>query len=201
MPWRRIRLAPAYDADWQEPPPVAADGFRRIAARHSPHRLARARAIASTTNARRMTCCCRRPRIARGLVTQRAMARIHRRRRLCDPGAVALRRLGDGRGRRLARAGLLGGARRRLVHHDARRPQAARSGRRGPPCQLLRGRRLCALGRQGSADRSAMGGRGRRRPARRRLRHASGNGPAAPIRPIRAIGRRRARSASTTASS
>ena len=39
------------------------------------------------------------------------------------------------------------------------------------PCQLLRGRRLRALGRQASADRGRVGGRGARRPPRRRLRH------------------------------
>ena len=92
------------------------------------------------------------------------------------------------------------------------------------PRQLLRGRRLRALGRQAPADRVRMGGR-RARPARRRqhARHpraapaaagragamaararcsaTSGNGRRAPICPTRATGRPPARSANTTASS
>ena len=46
---------------------------------------------------------------------QRRMARVHGRRRLRDAVAVAVRRLGRGRGRRLGRAGLLARGRRRLA--------------------------------------------------------------------------------------
>ena len=81
------------------------------------------------------------------------------------------------------------------------RPAAGRSGRAGLPCQLLRGRRVRALGRQGPADRSRSG-RSRRAPACSTTPSASsGNGRAAPIRPIRAIAPPTARSANTTASS
>ena len=91
------------------------------------------------------------------------------------------------------------------------------------PRQLLRGRRVRALGRQAPADRVRVGDRGaglarrratRWRPARcgrcprsrRRARRARcsatcGSGRRAPTCPTRATGRRRARSASTTASS
>ena len=47
---------------------------------------------------------------------------------------------------------------------------AGRSGGAGPPRQLLRGRRLRALGRKAPADRGGMGGCGPRRAAIRRLR-------------------------------
>ena len=52
---------------------------------------------------------------------QCAVARFHRRRRLRDAVAVALRRLGDGAGRRLGGARLLAQGRRRLAHAHARR--------------------------------------------------------------------------------
>ena len=48
-------------------------------------------------------------------------------------------------------------------HLHACRAAPARPGRAGLPCQLLRGRRLCAMGRQAAADRSRVGGRRRRR--------------------------------------
>ena len=41
----------------------------------------------------------------------------------------------------------------------------------GQPCQLLRGRRVRALGRPASSDRDGVGGRRPRRPVERRLRH------------------------------
>ena len=56
---------------------------------------------------------------------------------------------------------------RRLAHLHAVRRAAARPGRAGLPCQLLRGRRLRQMGRQAPADRGRMGDR-RRRPAARR---------------------------------
>ena len=81
------------------------------------------------------------------------------------PTPVAVGRLRHGRGARLERAGLLAQHRRRLVRDDARRPAPRRTGDAGLPRQLLRSRRVCALGRQGFADRSGMGGRGRMRGA------------------------------------
>ena len=69
---------------------------------------------------------------------------------------------------------LLGGARRRVARHVARRPAAGRARQPRRPRQLLRGRRLRPLGRQAPADRGRVGGR-RARPARGRqhARHAA----------------------------
>src|SRR5207244_5218895 len=100
-----------------------------------------------------------------------AMARIHRRRRLCDAVALAVRRLGDGRDGRLGGAGLLARRRRRVVRAYAGRAQAGRSRRAGCARELLRGGRLRALGRQAPADRGGMGGGRARKSSRRRLRH------------------------------
>ena len=61
--------------------------------------------------------------------------------------------------------------------------QAGRSGGAGLPRQLLRGRRLRALGRQASAERGRVGGRGARRRCSPTPSAWSGNGPAAPISP------------------
>ena len=47
-------------------------------------------------------------------------------------------------------------------------------GRAGLPCQLLRGRRLCQLGRQAAADRGGMGDCRRGRAARRQFRRSAG---------------------------
>ena len=102
---------------------------------------------------------------------QCAMARFHRRRRLRDAVAVALGRLGDGAGGRLGGARLLAQGRRPVAHAHARRPAAGRSRRAGLPRELLRSRRVRALDGQGPADRTGVGGRGARRPDRRRLRH------------------------------
>ena len=104
--------------------------------------------------------------------------------------------------------------------------RAARSTTSRSPRQLLRGRRLRALGRRAPADRGRVGGRrgaarrGRRQLRRQRraairapraggaaaapraaLRRRLGVDGAAPTRPIRASGPRPARSANTTASS
>ena len=65
---------------------------------------------------------------------QRRMARVHRRRRLCDAGPVAVRRLGLGARARHRRAALL--ARGRQPLHP-RRPPRHRPGRAGRPHQLL----------------------------------------------------------------
>ena len=79
--------------------------------------------------------------------------------------------------------------------------RAGRSGRAGEPRELLRGRRLRALGRQAPADRGGMGSRGACRVCSTTPSASSGNGPAAPICLIRAIAPPTARSANTTASS
>ena len=133
---------------------------------------------------------------------QCAMARIHGRRRLCD----ARRSGSPTAGRRSRRkAGM-----RPAIGARSTAPgcpftlgglRAGRPGRAGLPCQLLRGRRLRALGRQASADRSGMGSRGAREPARRRLRHRLAMDAQRLSRPIRATAPRTARSANTTASS
>ena len=74
------------------------------------------------------------------------MARLHRRRRLCQPRAVAGRRLDLGAGERHRGAALLAARRRGLVALRPRRAQAARSRRAGLPHLLLRGRRLSPAG-------------------------------------------------------
>ena len=73
-------------------------------------------------------------RLAPALVTQRRVARIHGRRRLRDADAVAVGRLGDGRGAGLERAGLLAQDRRRLVRDDARRLAPRRA--EAPVCHV-----------------------------------------------------------------
>ena len=83
----------------------------------------------------------------------------------------------------LAGARLLAGARRRLASAHARRPAAGRSRRARHARQLLRGRRVRALGRQASADRSRSG-RSRRAPGISTMPSASsGNGRAARYSP------------------
>ena len=77
----------------------------------------------------------------------------------------------DGAERRLAGARPLAGVRRRMAAAHARRPAAGRSRRAGHARELLRGRRVRALGRQASADRAGVGSRGARRASRRCLRH------------------------------
>ena len=74
-----------------------------------------------------------------------------------------------------------------LDRHGPDGPRAGRSGRARPPHQLLRGRRLRPLGRQAPADRGRVGAR-RAPPPRRLLQRCSarsGNGPPAPMPPIR----------------
>ena len=132
---------------------------------------------------------------------QCAVARVHRRRRLRDAVALALRRLGDGRGRRLEGAGLLARDRRRMVHADARRPQAGRSATRRSRMSAIT-RPTPSRAGPASTCRPRPNGRSRRAPACSTTRSASlGNGRAAPICPIRAIAPPTARSANTTASS
>ena len=164
-------------------------------------------------------------RLADRLVTNGEWLRVHGRRRLPHAVAVAVRRLDAPS---IAKAGSaplyweerdgawLAMSLEGLQPVDPPRPS---------PRQLLRGRRLRALGRQASADRVRVGGRRAptwplarqfaRPPARSaaaariaadgrrgRCSATSGNGPRAPTCPIRAIAPAApARSASTTASS
>ena len=173
-------------ADWQPPVSRTARGFAEVTAASTPSATT-ARASASTMKARASGVVCSRCGSRARPRDQCAMARVHGGRRLCDAVALAFRRLGDGGGRRLGRARLLAQDRWRLVHDDPRRPAAGRSGRAGLPRQLLRGRCFCALGRQASAERSRMGGRGARRRCSTMPSASCGNGRAAPIRPIPAI--------------
>ena len=89
------------------------------------------------------------------------MARVHRRRRLFDPDAVAIRRLGLGPREGIDSAALLARGRDRI---HARRTARDRLGRAGRARLLLRSRRLRPLGRSAAADRGRMGElrRGRR---------------------------------------
>ena len=74
------------------------------------------------------------------------------------PGALAVRRLGRGQRQGLDRAGLLGRREGRVAADDAERARPRRSRRPRLPHQLLRGRRLRALGRQAPADGVRVGG-------------------------------------------
>ena len=135
------------------------------------------------------------------------VGRLHRGWRLCHPDALARRRLGHRQNPRLDGAALLGRGRRRLHADEPARLPAGRSGRAGVPCQLLRGRCFCPLGRIPAPHRVRVGGGGRRlarhgadarrrsfaaRCGRRRAAAARsirsmamcGNGPGAPISPI-----------------
>ena len=96
----------------------------------------------------------------------RRFHRVHRRRRLPAARAVAVRRLGRGQRARLAGARTTGSARDGALAcvHAARRG-AGRSAHAGLPRELLRGRRLRALGERAPADRSRMGGGRARRAA------------------------------------
>ncbi len=109
-------IAPAYDAGMaaaaRRKRPTA--GFVDAAGRHPHHRPSTAAASASTTRAGASGAAAAGAHRAR-LVTNARVARIHGRRRLRDAVAVAVRRLGDGRGGRLERAGLLARDRRRVA--------------------------------------------------------------------------------------
>ncbi|MEJ0068760.1 MAG: DinB family protein [Pseudomonadota bacterium] len=89
---------------------------------------------------------------------------------------------GHGPGRGLAGAVLLGArAGRWLADIHARRDARAGRGRAGQPCQLLRGRGLCELGRQAPAERR----RGRDRAAAALPPAAAGSRRAQPSGPAR----------------
>ena len=151
--------------------------YRRAAARRRTRPVARSRwrmrfaggvreigasadaASRSTTSARATACCSRRSRSRRAWSTNGEYARLHRRRRLSPPRAVAVRRLGRRCSARLATRPLYWErSRRRLARVHPRRPAPARSADEPVvPRQLLRGRRLRALGRRAPADRGRVG--------------------------------------------
>ena len=108
--------------------------------------------------------------IASHPVTHGDFHRLHRRRRLSAPRALALRGLGRGHDARLGSAALLGAARRPLAHLHAARHGARRAQHAGVPRELLRGRRVRALVERAPADGSRMGSGGGRRARRRQLR-------------------------------
>ncbi len=82
-------------------------------------------------------------------------------------GVLAVRWLGDAVRRELAGATILGAARWCLVQHDIGRFAAGTGDGPSLSCELLRGRRLCALGRGTPAHGSGMGDGGARvSPAR-----------------------------------
>ncbi len=87
--------------------------------------------------------------------------------------ALALRRLGEGQRRRLARAAVLDRARRRLVRAHPARHLAGGPGAPGEPRQLLRGRGVRHLGGQAAAERGRVGARRRRRRRGHRWRATS----------------------------
>ena len=166
---RRNPLAPAYRPRRRG----AADGRRaragarldRAARRRDRDRRRRARADGdrsrSTTRARATRCCCARSRWPSRLVTcgeYRAFMRDGGYRRpelwLSDGWADGRRPSGW-----RAPAVLATARRRRLTLHPRRRA-AARRRRAGRARQLLRGRRVRALGGRAPADRGGVGGRG-----------------------------------------
>ena len=193
-------IAPAYDADWQPPRPPQADGFVDVPS--GIHTIGFAGDGYCFDNEGPAHQVLLQPvRIGRALVTNARWLEFMADGGYATPSLWLSDGWADGRGRGLGRARLLAQGRRRLVPAHARRPQAGRSGRAGQPCQLLRGRRVRALGRQASADRSGVGSRGAARSARRCLRHRLAM-DAQQLFALSGLSRRAtARSANTTASS
>ena len=194
------------------PSPSRAPARARVAAR-SPRASASsatpAPASRSTTRGRAIARSCPAFRFASRLVTARRVRGVHRRSRLSAPGAVALRRLGDGRSARAGRRRSTGAT---TAATATRRTSRCSRSADGAPLfadepvaarQLLRSRRLRALGGRAPADRGRVGdGRARAGGAcdellRRRLAVDAERLRA----PIPDIDRSPARSASTTASS
>ena len=115
-------IAPCYDASWRAPrlPQRPSDGFAPIPPGiHSIGFAGDGYCFDNEGPAHQVFV--EPVRIARRARQQRAVARVHRRRRLRDAVAVAVRRLGRGAGRRLEGARLLARDRRRVVYADARR--------------------------------------------------------------------------------
>ena len=153
-------------------------------------------------DARATRCCCGRFALASRLVTCGEYLRLHRRRRLPAARAVALRRLGRGAGRA---AGARRSTGKTATANDwslTRSPACGRShaADAGLPRQLLRGRRLRALGRGAPADRGGVGAaavgagvrcRRRRNFARDRPASPDAGGPRHRRRRNRAAVRRR----------
>ena len=95
--------------------------------------------------------------------------------------ALAGRRLGLGAGERHRGAALLAARRGGWSRFGLDGAAAARSRRAGLPHLLLRGRRLCPLGRRAAADRGGMGEP--RRPATTRSRQPARRGRPGPAAP------------------
>ena len=181
------------------------------------------RAVRVRQRAASPPCHRRAPRARDAAGDQRRMARVHGRRGISPPRAVALRRARGGGAGRLAGAALLGARRRRRLERvHPRRPAPARSGGAGGARLVLRGRRVRSLGGRAAAHRGRVGGgrggrrrgrdvRGRRSVPPRACSRRSRAAPAprrclgvdvvAPTHRTRASTRCRVRSASTTASS
>ena len=141
-------------------------------------------------------------RIARSLVTNGEWLEFMRDGGYAEAGAVALRRLGRRCRTKAGRRPATG--RTTTANGSSSRSRGLRPvdpGGAGDACELLRGRRVRALGRQASADRAGVGGRGARRACSPTPSASCGNGRARAIRPIRALAPATARSANTTASS
>ena len=110
-------------------------------------------------------------RLATRLGHLRRVSRLHRRRRLSPAGVLAVGRLGDGAAARAGQAPLYWRDATATTGASSRCPARRAVDPAEPvvPCQLLRGRRLRALGRQAPADRGGVGGgRGRGGAAARR---------------------------------
>ena len=201
----RLRAKPdasGLRSDWQMPPAAsAAKASPRCRRRHSHRSAMTAKASASTTSGRRIKCCFSRCAWRATWSPTREWLEF-----MADGGyATPTLWLSDGWAKVEAEGwhapGYWQQRRRRLVLDDARR-LARRSIRQRRSAMSATTRPTRSRAGPASICRPKRNGRSRRAQGCSTMRSAScGNGPAAPICPIRVIARPKARSANTTASS
>ena len=147
MPFAQNPTSPAYDKSWQAPRATPLDGYVELPEGiHTIGHQGEGYCFDNEGPSHRVLV--GPVRIARGLVTNGEWLEFIKDGGYANPalwlsdGWAAVQNEGWAGARPLA------GERRRLVAADARRPEAGRSGRARDACQLLRGGRVRALGRQ-----------------------------------------------------